>query len=238
MKLLRVIFVAGCALATVHAIRADDFVGVQANRGQQWLSHYYQNPRPEDFLTAVYSLSQSGYFESAGQPATAIGFFSTVFTQNPQNVNDWLVRTRELPAEHRRILAAAAWKAGHPAGARLLRELSANADDQLRTDIESLLAAGPVSVVESPVRSESSLNLQWGAFLASGDERHITNVLAALGSGQPGLAMSARFALAQNAATHPRVFQICEEQLARQPEAVRSEVRAVLNEVSVGRPRA
>jgi hypothetical protein len=231
--------VAGSALATFHATRADDSVSApSANRGQQWLAHYYQNPRPEDFLTAVYSLSRSGYFESAGQPATAIGFFSTVFAQNPQNVNDWLVRTRELPSEHRRILAAAAWKAGHPAGARQLRELSANADDKLRADLEALLAAGPVPVVDSPVRSESSMNLQWGAFLASGEERHITNVLAALGSGQPNLAASARYTLAVNAAVHPRVFEICEAQLARQPEGIRSEVRAVLNEVSIGHPRS
>ena len=237
MKLLRVILVAGSAFAAIHATRADDSVGA-SNRGQQWLSHYYQNPRPDDFLTAVYDLSRSGYFDSAGQPATAIGFFSTVFAQNPQNVEQWLARTRDLPTEHRRILAAAAWKAGHPAGARQLRELSANADDKLRADLDALLAAGPTAVAESPVRSESSMNLQWGAFLASGDERHITNVLAALGSGQPGLAMSARYALAQNAAVHPRVYQICEQQLARQPEGVRSEVRAVLNEVSISKPRS
>ena len=73
------------------------------------------------------------------------------------------------------------------------------------------------------------LNLQWGAFLASGDERHIVNVLAALGSGEPGLASSARFTLAQNAAAHPRVLDICRSQLDKQPAAVRAELKAALN---------
>jgi hypothetical protein len=238
MKTLRVLLVAGAAsFAALAALRADESVSASSNRGQQWLSRYYQNPRPNDFLPAVYSLSQNGYFESAGQPATAIGFFSTVFAQNPQHVNSWLARASDLPLEHRRILAAAAWKAGHPAGARQLRELSANADDQLRADLARLLDAGPVAVAQSPVLSESSMNLQWGAFLASGDERHILNVLSALGSGEPALTASARYALAQNAVSHPRVLEICWAQLARQPEAVRAEIRAALHDVSSPKPR-
>jgi hypothetical protein len=238
MKTLRFLLVAGAAaLATIPALRADETVGASANRGQQWLSRYYQNPRPDDFLSAVHSLSQSGYFESAGQPATAIGFFSSVFAQNPQQVNSWLARTSGLPEEHRRILAAAAWKAGHPAGARQLRELSANVDDSLRAELNRLLDAGPTAVVQSPVLSESSLNLQWGAFLASGDERHILNVLGALGSGEPGLTASARYALAQNAISHPRVLEVCQSQLSRQPEAIRAEIRAALNEVPGAKPR-
>ena len=48
------------------------------------------------------------------------------------------------------------------------------------------------------------MNLQWGAFLASGEERHIVRVLDALGTGERSLDSAARLALAQNAANHPR----------------------------------
>jgi hypothetical protein len=61
-------------------------------------------------------------------------------------------------------------------------------------------------------------------------------VLAGLGSDQPGLATSARFSLAQNAVAHPRVLQIVEAQLDRQPNAIRTEIRAALQEASA--PRA
>jgi hypothetical protein len=81
------------------------------------------------------------------------------------------------------------------------------------------------------------MNFQWGAFLASGDERCIVNVLTALGSDEPGLATSARFALAQNAAAHPRVLDICRAQLDKQPESVRAELKAALNHAS-GKPGA
>ena len=180
-------------------------------------------------LSAVYTLSHSGYFESVGQPAIAIGFFTTVFAQNPQKVNFWLAQTSALPAAHRRILAAAAWKSGSATGARLMNDLAANDDANVRAEIHALLLNGSEPVGNTPVLSSSSMNLQWGAFLASGNELHIVNVLTALGSGEPGLASSARYALAQNAAAHPRVLDICRAQLDKQPASVRAELKAALN---------
>jgi hypothetical protein len=72
------------------------------------------------------------------------------------------------------------------------------------------------------------MNLQWGAFLASGEERNVTNILAAIGRGQIG--DSARVSLAFNAAQHDRVLQICRAQLDKQPNEVRSVLRAVIND--------
>jgi hypothetical protein len=96
-----------------------------------------------------------------------------------------------LPEAHRRILAAAAWKSGSARGARLMQELAASTDNkQLQAEIQQLLVNGSEPVGNTPVLSASSMNLQWGAFLASGEERHIVNVLAALGSGEQGLRMA------------------------------------------------
>lgn len=222
---------AGSLLATLSSLRSES-ISATSQDSQQWLTHYYENPRPDDLLSSVHQLSREGYFEAPNQPATAIGFFSVVFAQNPHRITSWLARTSDLPVAHRRILAAAAWKAGHPAGARQLRELSAGVPSALAAEIEGLLAAGSVPVAQTPVLSQSSMDLQWGAFLASGDERNIVNVLAGLGSDERGLSTSARFSLAQNAAAHPRVLEIVSAQLDRQPEAIRSEIRAALREMS------
>jgi hypothetical protein len=222
-------------LIALSPLRADDSA-TSTQRAWQWVSHYYQNPRPDDMVSAIYALSRSDYFETIGQPAIAIGFFSTVFAQNPQKVEFWLRETSALPARHRRILAAAAWLSGNPAGARRMQELSAQEDGELRGELQALLARGSQPVADTPVLSTSSMNLQWGAFLASGDDRHVVNVLAALGSNQPDLASSARFALAQNAAAHPRVLEICREQLDKQPAAVRAELKAALREATTRSP--
>ena len=236
MKLLRVLFASGASLVALTQLSAVD--AGSAKPAWQWVANYYQNPRPDDLLPAIHSLSRSGYFESVGQPAIAIGFFTTVFAQNPQQVNFWLAQTASLPEAHRRILAAAAWKSGSATGARLLREMSQGQEPALREELRQLVLNGSEPVGNTPVLSASSMNLQWGAFLASGDERYIVNVLTALGSGQPGLATSARFALAQNAVNHPRVLEICRAQLDKQPESVRSELKAALNAAAAGRPGA
>jgi hypothetical protein len=233
MKTLRIAIATGVSLVALTALRAD------GSFGRKWMDQYSQNPRPDDFVQAVYSLDRAGYFEGPGQPDTAIGFFSVVFKESPSEVDGWLKDSFAfLPEQHRRILAAAAWLAGNPAGAKQLRDLSNNAYGDVRGEVYHLLATKPVSVSKTTVVSEATMNLQWGAFLASGDEQPILKVFAALGSNEPGLATSARFALAQKAAEYPRVLQICREQLDRQPQAIRAEIEAAVNEATSHKPGA
>jgi len=196
----------------------------------QWVSHYYQAPQPELVVPAVFALSQSGYFEQAGQPATAIGFLSAVFTQNPDKIAGWMRSFRDLPVAHQRLVAAALWYSGLPGNDRELRALARQSNPEVRGEVEQLLAQPAVAVRASPVLSESSLNLQWGAFLASGEEQHIVNALAALGSQEAGLSSAVRTSLALKAASHQRVYEICQAQLSRQPAGVREQMRTALAE--------
>jgi hypothetical protein len=197
----------------------------------QWLSHYYEAPQADQVVPAVFALSRSGYFEGSGQPATAIGFLSAVFAQNPDKVDGWMAAFRNLPMAHQRLVASAFWYSGLPGSDRPLRALARNSNSEMRGEIEHLLAQGATPVRETPVLSEGSLNLQWGAFLASGDQQHIVNALTALGSNEPGLSTVARYALAEKAATHQRVYEICQAQLAHQPANVRDQMQTALADV-------
>jgi hypothetical protein len=232
MKTLKTLIVASTLL--VASIPSFAVEATPASRAERWITHYYQNPRPDDLVVSVHQLSARGYFELAGNTATAIGFFAEVFSANPQRVPQWLKQTSDLPDAHRRNLAAAAWQAGHPRGLALMRELSANDDAAVRIQVADLLRRGPQPVAATPVQSESSLRLQWGAFLATGDDRHVVSMLQALGTNERDLTLAARFAIAETAAAHPRVLQICRDQLNRQPESVRSEIRAALNTTKSG----
>jgi hypothetical protein len=230
MKSFRIAFAACLSLAAFPVLHGADI-------GRQWMEDYYQHPTPDAFVQAVCSLNNEGYFEDPAQQAAAFGFFSTVFQQNPKHVDSWLRSTRFLPLAARRTLAIAAWTAGNPAGASLVREMAGRYNYPVRAEVDRMLAAGPVPADRTPVVSAESMNLRWGAFLASGDERHIVSVLEALGSNEPGLATSARYALAQDAASHPRVLEICREQLDRQPQAIRAEIQAVVDDAAP-KPRA
>jgi len=230
MKLPRLLLVASFALAASGVSLAAN-----TSPAQSWLNTYYQDPQPSELATAVRALSREGYFESAGQPAQAIGFFSSVFAEHPELIDTWFAQFNTLPSKHQRVLASALWYSGDPRGEVLLRGMSNKSSPEVRAGIDRLLAQNARPVLLTPVLSESSMNLQWGAFLASGKEVYITNILSAVGSGLPGLNEAARISLAMKAAAHNRVMEICRAQLDKQPNEVRSVLRAALNEAETHR---
>ena len=181
-----------------------------------WVNGYYKNPQPDVLVKRVYVMSRMGYFEQEGQTAQAVGFFATIFAQNPARVDAWFAEFRALPAAHQRLLAAAAWKAGLPRG-------------------ENRVKSAP-GASETAVLSVASMNFEWGAFLASGNERHVVNILAAVGSQTPDLTASARISLAMRAAQDSRVMDICRTQLNSQPAAVQDFLRAALKDSKAGKP--
>ncbi|HWA10328.1 MAG TPA: hypothetical protein VG838_12820 [Opitutaceae bacterium] len=229
MKTLSFALVAGLALASPFAARAE--ISAQAS-----LETYYTNPQPAELPRLVQALSREGYFEKPGHTAVAIGFLATLFARNPERVDAWLLGFNGLPLAHHRLIAAALWQAGNPLGADMLRHLGEFTP--VRNEVARLADTPSIDVANTPVLSPSSMNLQWGAFLATGDERYIVNILDALGTDRPGLDSAARYALAQDAAAHPRVFEICRAQLDKQPAEAKDVLRAALNEAAArtGRP--
>src|SRR5690606_20488710 len=115
-------------------------VSAASSSAQAWLEHYYQQPAPERFTSAIYELSRAGYFEQEGRVPLAIGFIASVFQQNPDRVEEWLNVNRVLPVAHQRILVSALWYSGHAKGADYLRAYARSASPALRNDINALLA--------------------------------------------------------------------------------------------------
>ncbi len=199
----------------------------------QWVYSYYKNPRPAEFARNVHLLSSTGFFEEAGQPAQAIGFFSQVFAQNADRIDYWMNQIKDLPEKHQRVLVSALWLSGSPRGEAAIRSHLAGVSESARAELAALMAQKPTNVFDTPVNSTAAMNLQWGAFLASGQERNIVNILAALGSGQRNIVESARLSLALNAAEHTRVLEICRAQLDKQPNEVRLLLNTALNEAAI-----
>lgn len=227
MRLLKNLLIGGglTAALLVSGARAAAPASAEA-----WLEHYYEQPAPGQFATAITELSQHGYFEKPGHVARAIGFIGTVFAENPRRVAEWMAVSRDLPAAHQRLLVAALWYSGLPQGRDLLRDSARYCEPDVRRDVEALLAR-PAAQRDARVASSSSLNLQWGVFLASGDAAPVRQILAALGDDASSpLSQDIRWSLAQNAAAHERVLAICREELSRQPNGIRETLRAVINE--------
>lgn len=224
MKTLSRLLLAALAVATFsHAARAE-------LSPQGWLETYYLNPKPAELPRAVQNLSRSGYFDRDENTAVAIGFLATVFAQNPDRVEGWLRQLSSMPERPQRLLAAALWQAGHSNSENMLRRLAIKSP--VRAEVERLASIESQAIADTPVRSPSSLRLQWGAFLASGHERHIVSILEGFARNDPSLSTTARLALAQSAAGHSRVLDICRDQLERQPEEIQAEMRAALSSLA------
>ena len=176
MKTLKLLLVASLALASSLAARAQ--ISAQA-----WLETFYLNPAPAELTRNIAALSREGYFEKPGHTAVGIGFLSTVFAQHPARVETWLLELADLPARDQRLLAAAVWQAGLPFGAELLRNLGQSSP--VRADVLRLASMPSMAIDDTPVQSSSSMNLKWGAFLATGSEQHVISILEAIGTNQP-----------------------------------------------------
>jgi hypothetical protein len=234
MKLLPLTIAAGLALAALPQVRAE------TGSGKNWMDHYYETPHSADFVPGVVALSREGVFDSDHQKFIAIGFLSKVFEQNPGAVAGWLRAAMPLlPEQGQRVLVAAAWMASNPAADRYLPRFYAQSVGEQRDITGTMIDEKAVTpVVDIPVNTVHAMDLQWGAFLASGDERYVTNVFTAFGSAQPGLATAARYTLVQNAAADPRVMQVCRDVLSRQPDSVRAQFQAALNDTGAPKPSA
>lgn len=229
MKTLKLHFLAGLALA--GSLSASAEISAQA-----WLETYYLDPQPAELPRAIRRLSAAGYFDRPEHVSVAIGFIATIFARHPDQVAGWLEQFDGLPESHCRLVVGALWQSGHPSGPDLLRAFGRRTT--MRKEIDRLADQPSRPVADTPVRSPSSMRLQWGAFLATGEERHVVRILDAFGQNVPGLTPAVRISLAENAAAHPRVLEICRAQLDRQPEAVRAELRAALSDVPGAVPRS
>jgi hypothetical protein len=228
MKIPPLLLCAILALASHATARAD--VSAAAR-----LETFYLLPQADDLPRMIRELSRDGYFAQPGHSALAIGFISTVFARHPDRIDQWLLELNGLPLQTNRLLAAALWQAEHPLGPDLLRILGQFS--RVRLDLERLANTPVPPILETPVRSASSMNLRWGAFFADGDEHHVVAVIDALGSDDAALAALARTSLTRMITEHPRVKEICSTELARQPLEERARLRAILQAAEPILPR-
>lgn len=229
MKIVRLLLATSASFVALSGLSAMES---DSHFGERFMQHYYQNPQPQDLITAVNNLDKNGFLDVSANREQAMGFLSVVFQRNPDLVEGWLdTSSRVLSNRGQRLIAAAAWFAGNPQGSARVHQLTARQSTEVQAQTDQVLSGPqPAPAAAMTITSEPTLNLQLGAFLASGDRQYIDNIFTAVASDQPGLSSSAKFALAQSASSDPVFMQVCETELARQPASVRESFEAALND--------
>lgn len=218
-----VLVLAGLVLASLGHASA-----VPQTRGREWLQHYFQHPQPERFVPALYELSKTDYFALPGHAMIGIGFVASLFRENPDRVDEWLLYCRNLPLREARIVVAALWFAEYPKGEEWLRlYASAVADEQLRANLVSM-ADRPPAWSNFSAECRPALYLEWGRYLATGDEAVLDKIFTAMPRVQ-SLSLRDRWWLACKMAEQDAAIAWCQTHLERRPIEVRTNMELVLH---------
>ena len=201
------------------------------NELNDFMSYYYLHPTPEKVPQAVQAMHKMGYLqkESAGAPLTA--FLSLIFKSTSSAIEKSLVDFSSYPPTEQQVLLRALWLADTSQSKMALQKF------KLGNDNAELFKSVPPKIEQLPVESPDVLDMLWGAFMASGDEKYVIQVISVLPYSTikgniPHLMVggSAKWSLTSNAIQHKRVLDICKAQLEKQPKEVKEILLEVISE--------
>jgi hypothetical protein len=210
----------------------------------EWMTYYYLHPTPEKIPQAVQSMQQMGYLkkESAGAPITS--FLSLIFRSSSTAIESSLTDFSNYSPSEQQILLRALWLASTKQSKMHLQKLLAVQDSKGVNDNADLLNSYPPEIEKLPIESPYILDMLWGAFMATGDDKYIIQVISVLpySTIKGNIARllvggSARWSLTSNATQHKRVLDICMSQLEKQPQEVKEILSEVISEATKERTK-
>jgi hypothetical protein len=234
---------------------------VNGKEADNWMMHYYQHPVPDQLVDAIRSLAaaqmlkgqkmRTGFWNrilgrtprppmiDAWQRCTdapLIAFAAKVFEKNPSSIDGWLDALQQLREEQKRSLWIAAWFSGTAGVGSALRRQAQKTSKGAVQFIDELLSQSPRPIDDLPINGPVILDMLWGAFFATGDERYVLRIVAALGAvaspqGTPAFALgsSALWSLTSNAKQHPRVKEVCAALVPQTKEGMRMMLESIVD---------
>ncbi len=204
---------------------------------KDWMSHYYLHRDASLVIPAIRSMFRESLLaqESARLPIEA--FLSSLFYQNQKKLEVWLRELDDLGLEQKKIL----WEAIHlshiPQDKALLKRIRTRNGGEAGKFIDQLLKEEKKPLLEVEISKPVILDMLWGQFLASGDERCVQRVISALtlldekqNADRVLIGGAAKWSLASNAKQHPRVLEICKSTLSFQTGVVREVLEDIVRE--------
>jgi hypothetical protein len=135
------------------------------------LLYFYKNPQPERLVGFLERYQKKANSWNAFPPV--VGFFAVVFREHP----DWIERLipSHLDARSAEVIDAALQLSAKSAVRHALQErfAASGSDAVLKTELTNL----PSQITDIRVARPTHLDILWGAFFASGDERYVQMII-------------------------------------------------------------
>ena len=188
-----------------------------------WMSFYYLEPEPKQTTAALAAMRSEGLLSNPDSREPVAAFLSFVFAANGEQLGALVPDMKGWTPDDRLAIGRALWYANTSPTLDLLRTKAVELDD---AGLRKLVGLAVPVIEKVPIDKPAVLDLQWGAFFATGDPKYVLRVVSALTktdstdkTGDSILKKAAMWSLASNAAQHEKVMDICKERLARaQPQ--------------------
>ena len=188
---------------------------------EEWLEFYYKNPTPDRFVSELKNWAQDGTLDNQHAKPALISFISQVIRQNPEKVKDWYVNLSGLTPEQMQIVHTGMLFSRTMEADEIMRGVFGKIYDEQKMETQKIL--------EMPLDKESTMDMLWGYFYATGSEGAIRRIVTCFAfedapDKPPGVNVPddyvplyrilpgfARDSLIANAGRHPRVLEILKE---------------------------
>ncbi|MDF1824549.1 MAG: hypothetical protein P1U68_07895 [Verrucomicrobiales bacterium] len=215
---------------------------------KEWLEYYYQNPTPERFVQQMKDWAAEGTLESDRAKPALIAFLSRVLRDNRDQIEGWVEALSGLTPEQKQVLFTAMLYSRVSEADKIMLKMFGNQYREQKVQTEKIL--------EMPLDKESTIDMLWGFFYATGSEHALRRVVLCfrfedapeqLEGGNvpegyvPFYKILPRFAfesLLANAERHPKVLATLKKFLEEDESLVEAEKNGVYDVLSEIDPQA
>lgn len=204
----------------------------------KWMTYYYLHPQPELLVPALLFADKQGLLK--GDSAAPLqAFTSRVFAQNPDKIKEWFTQLGPLSENGKTLILTAIWWSGTKQGKDLLDAISSQLAEKPKAEFKKQIDKEAPEIDKMEIESPDVLDMLWGCFSATGDEKYVKRLLSTLTWGKADskdlpkmlIASAARWSLISNIDQHPRVKEICES-IQNQDTQLKPYLEKVLQEAT------
>lgn len=204
---------------------------------EQWMSSYYQHPQPEYLPLAIEGLSKEGKLGDANSIEQIMFYLSFIFRDNPDKIVEWASPfITSLPLIEKEVIITSLWLSDTQSAKDYLG-LLATSTPEVQEYIDDLTSKSLPNLERIPIDNPGILDVFWAAFMATGEEKYLIQIISALADCDNKddeikrlIGNAARWSLKSNAESHPKVKSICIAQLTQQPPNVVTILQNIIEE--------
>lgn len=192
----------------------------------EWMTFYYSSPIPEKVPGALeYFTASDMYKTNVTMPTVA--FFSALFKKDAVIMKKTFDEVSQNGSEDSKIMLVNILSLANTPESRELLEKAKGSwgSERLQTVIARKISGMHEDIYTMPVDSPLLLDMLWASFSATGDDLPVRRIISVLHLLQDGngeeiiVGGAANWSLKSNAQLHPRIMEICKQELsvAQQP---------------------